>query len=158
MERDQAVRLTQNLLRKMVEHNGRPKIKLSANPEKMTNPGLKKIVRFYDQDNLMEADALADNSEDVTGHGVLIVDPNNPLRRKKLNTGERVELLRQIVKAGEVVYEFPSLEQIRDHRKDQLAHLHRTHKRLNNPHEYKVGLTHALWQQKEQMINTMISA
>jgi len=143
---------------KMVEHNGRPKIKLSANPEKMTNPGLKKIVRFYDQDNLMEADALADNSEDVTGHGVLIVDPNNPLRRKKLNTGERVELLRQIVKAGEVVYEFPSLEQIRDHRKDQLAHLHRTHKRLNNPHEYKVGLTHALWQQKEQMINTMISA
>lgn len=143
---------------KMVEHNGRPKIKLSANPEKMTNPGLKKIVRFYDQDNLMEADALADNSEDVTGHGVLIVDPNNPLRRKKLNTGERVELLRQIVKAGEIVYEFPSLEQIRNHRKDQLAHLHRTHKRLNNPHEYKVGLTHALWQQKEQMINTMISA
>ncbi len=51
---------------KMVEHNGRPKIKLSANPEKMTNPGVKKIVRFYDADGLMEADALAADSEDLT--------------------------------------------------------------------------------------------
>ena len=50
---------------KMVEHNGRPKIKLSANPEKMTNPGVKKIVRFYDG-GLMEADALAADSEDLT--------------------------------------------------------------------------------------------
>jgi nicotinate phosphoribosyltransferase len=41
----------------------RPKIKLSANPEKMTNPGVKKIVRFYDADGLMEADALAAHSE-----------------------------------------------------------------------------------------------
>ena len=79
---------------KMVEHNGRPKIKLSANPEKMTNPGIKKIVRFYNDDGLMEADALADESEDLNAHEILIVDPNNPLRRKKLNSGTRVELLR----------------------------------------------------------------
>ncbi len=138
---------------KMVEHNGQPKIKLSANPEKMTNPGFKKIVRFYDREGLMDADALADNSEDLSTCGVLIIDPNNPLRRKKLNSGQRVELLRQIVKAGQLVYEFPSLEQIRLHRKDQLVHLHESHKRLHNPHEYKVGLTHTLWQQKEHMLN-----
>jgi nicotinate phosphoribosyltransferase len=138
---------------KMVEHNGRPKIKLSANPEKMTNPGLKKIVRFYNEDDLMEADALADNSEDSSVLGFLIIDPNNPLRRKKLNLGKRVELLREIVKSGKIIYEFPSLEKIRDNRKEQLAHLHESHKRLTNPHEYKVGLTHKLWQQKEQMLN-----
>jgi nicotinate phosphoribosyltransferase len=138
---------------KMVEHNGRPKIKLSANPEKMTNPGFKKIVRFYDHEGLMEADALADNSEDLSTCEVLIVDPNNPLRRKKLNSGQRVELLKQIVSSGQLDYEFPSLEQIREHRKAQLTHLHESHKRLHNPHEYKVGLTHALWQQKEQMLN-----
>lgn len=136
---------------KMVEHNGRPTIKLSANPEKMTNPGAKKIVRFY-EDGLMEADALADNSEDLSRHGILIVDPNNPLRRKKLNSGPRVELLVPVVKEGEVVYDFPALGDIREHRKDQLVHLHESHKRLNNPHEYKVGLTHLLWQQKEQML------
>jgi nicotinate phosphoribosyltransferase len=137
---------------KMVEHNGRPKIKLSANPEKMTNPGVKKVVRFYEED-LMEADALADKSEDLSVHGVLIVDPNNPLRRKKLNSGKRVDLLQPIVRSGKIIYEFPSLEKIRDYRKEQLAHLHESHKRLHNPHEYKVGLTHKLWQMKEQMLN-----
>jgi nicotinate phosphoribosyltransferase len=137
---------------KMVEHNGRPKIKLSANPEKMTNPGAKKVVRFYSEDGLMEADALADSSEDLSGCGILIVDPNNPLRRKKLNAGQRVELLIAIVNSGQMVYDFPSLDQIRNRRKDQLAHLHESYKRLHNPHEYKVGLTHALWQQKERML------
>lgn len=137
---------------KMVEHNGRPKIKLSANPEKMTNPGVKKVVRFYDQ-TLMDADALADSSEDLSAPGVLIVDPNNPLRRKKLNSGKREELLKPIVDAGRIVYEFPSLQQIREHRTEQLSHLHESHKRLHNPHEYKVGLTHTLWQKKEQMLN-----
>jgi nicotinate phosphoribosyltransferase len=138
---------------KMVEHNGRPKIKLSANPEKMTNPGFKKIVRFYDADNLMEADALAADSEDLNASGILIVDPNNPLRRKKLDSSQRTELLVPVVKSGKIVYPFPSIDQIRDRRKKDLAHLHESHRRLHNPHEYKVGLTHTLWQQKEQMIN-----
>jgi nicotinate phosphoribosyltransferase len=138
---------------KMVEHNGRPKIKLSANPEKMTNPGIKKIVRFFDEEGLMEADALAENSEALSDGGILIIDPNNPLRRKKLNSDQRVELLRPIVSCGQIVHKFPTLEQIRNNRKEQLSHLHESHKRLHNPHEYKVGLTHALWQQKEQMLN-----
>jgi nicotinate phosphoribosyltransferase len=138
---------------KMVEHNGQPKIKLSANPEKMTNPGCKKIVRFYNEEGLMEADALADTSEDLASSGVLIIDPNNPLRRKKLNSGRRLELLNTVVQSGEVVYGFPSLDQIRDRRREQLSQLHESYRRLHNPHEYKVGLTYKLWQQKEQMLN-----
>jgi nicotinate phosphoribosyltransferase len=141
---------------KMVEHNGRPKIKLSANPEKMTNPGLKKVIRFYDEDNLMDADALAEESEDVTSCEVLIVDPNNPLRRKRLSSERRTELMTPVVEGCQIIYEFPSLEQIRAHRKEELAHLHESHKRLHNPHEYKVGLTYALWRQKEQMLNQEI--
>jgi nicotinate phosphoribosyltransferase len=138
---------------KMVEHNGQPKIKLSANPEKMTNPGIKKIVRFYDKEGLMEADALAADSEDLSTCEVLIIDPNNPLRRKKVDSGQRVELLNPIVKSGKIVYQFPSIEQIRNHRKEDLLHLHESHRRLHNPHEYKVGLTHMLWQKKEHMLN-----
>ena len=138
---------------KMVEHNGRPKIKLSANPEKMTNPGVKKIIRFYDADGLMDSDAVAADSETWDTGAIYIVDPNNPLRRKKLDSARRVELLIPVVKAGKLVYSFPTLEQIRDHRKTELSLLHESHKRLHNPHEYKVGLTHKLWQQKEQMIN-----
>ncbi len=138
---------------KMVEHNGRPKIKLSGNPDKMTNPGVKKVIRFFSEDGLMEADALGREVEDLESQAVLIIDPVNPLRRKKLNSARRVELLREIVRNGRVVYEFPSLGQIRDLRIEQFGHLHESHRRLHNPHEYKVGLTYALWQQKEQMLN-----
>ena len=137
---------------KLVEHNGQPKIKLSGNPEKMTNPGVKRVVRFYNGD-LMEADALADRSEDIFRDGVLIIDPNNPLRRKKLNMTRRYDLLEDIVCAGSLVYRFPRLAEIRERRKEQLAHLHESYKRLYNPHEYKVGVTLKLWQTKEQMLN-----
>jgi len=138
---------------KMAEHNGRPKIKLSSNPEKMTNPGFKKVVRFYGDDGLMEADALAHRSEDLNEPEILIIDPNNPLRRKKLNPRARVELLCPVVEGGEIVYDFPSLKEIRSRRIDQLAHLHDSYRRLHMPHEYKVGLTYTLWHQKEQMFD-----
>lgn len=142
---------------KMVEHNGRPKIKLSADPGKMTNPGSKKIVRFYNSDGLMNADALADNSENLGEGEAIIVDPRHPPREKKLNSRRHVELLQPIVNAGEIVYEFPSLEEISNYRKDQLTHLHENYKRLNNPEEYTVGLTRALWQQKQQIISNLVS-
>jgi nicotinate phosphoribosyltransferase len=138
---------------KMVEHNGRPKIKLSSNPEKMTNPGAKTIVRFYDSEGLMEADALACGPQDFQEQGVLIIDPNNPLRRKKVNPSHSESLLKDIVVQGRCVYSFPSMNVIRERRREQLAHLHESHRRLHNPHEYKVGLTHTLWLQKEQMLN-----
>jgi nicotinate phosphoribosyltransferase len=138
---------------KMVEHNGRPKIKLSSNPEKMTNPGAKTVMRFYDSEGLMEADALAVGPQDFQEQGVLIIDPNNPLRRKKVNPSRSESLLQDIVVRGECVYSFPPMNVIRERRRDQLAHLHESHRRLHNPHEYKVGLTHKLWLQKEQMLN-----
>ena len=143
---------------KLAEYNGLPKIKISSNLEKMTTPGVKKIVRFYDIDGLMEADALAEDSEDISNGEVLIVDPGNPLRRATIRSERRVELLVPIIAAGEPVYEFPSLEQIRARRKNQLGELHESYKRLTNPHEYKVGLTKKLWSLKERMIGAVSAA
>ena len=143
---------------KMAEYNNRPKIKISSNLEKMTTPGVKKIVRFYDLEGLMEADALAEDSEDISAGEVLIIDPGNPLRSSTLRSKRRVELLIPVVAAGELVYKFPSLEQIRAHRKNQLMDLHESYKRLTNPHEYKVGLTQKLWNLKEQMIAAVKTA
>jgi nicotinate phosphoribosyltransferase len=137
---------------KMAEHNGNPKIKVSGNPEKTTTPGNKKIVRVYDADGFMEADVLACCREDLQGSEILIVDPLNPLRRKIISGGSRVELLTDVVKEGDLVGAFPSLDQIRARRRDQMGHLHESHRRLLNAHEYKVGLTPELWRQKEQML------
>jgi nicotinate phosphoribosyltransferase len=142
---------------KMVEHNGKPKIKVSNNPTKTTNPGAKKVVRFYSEEGLMEADALAAVAEDLRNGEVEIIDPINPLRRKRLRETSRVELLRDIVIDGQLVYDFPSMEGIRTRRVDQLNHLHDSYKRLHNPHEYKVGLTFSLWQQKEGMLTQRVS-
>jgi nicotinate phosphoribosyltransferase len=142
---------------KMVEHNGQPKIKLSNNPAKMTNPGAKRVVRFYNQYGLMEADAVASLSEDLSQGEVTIVDPANPLRWKKLQETERVEMLRAVVADGEVVCGFPTLDEIRARRREQLFRLHESYKRLQNPHEYKVGLTLPLWQQKQQLISERIN-
>lgn len=138
---------------KLVEHNGQPRIKLSSNPEKVTTPGTKKVMRFMDDAGFMEADAIAGVSEDLDAGPVVIVDPNNPLRRKRLENSNRTPLLRDVVRRGALIYDFPSLEQIRRRRTEQLAQLHETYRRLRNPHEYKVGLTQALWRQKERMLN-----
>jgi nicotinate phosphoribosyltransferase len=137
---------------KLVEHNGQPRIKLSSNPEKVTTPGTKKIARFYDDSGFMEADAIAHISEDLDTGPVVIVDPNNPLRRKRLENANRIPLLREVVRCGDRVYDFPSLEQIRRRRTEQLAQLHESYRRLRNPHEYKVGLTRVLWHEKEKLL------
>lgn len=137
---------------KMVRHNGKPKIKLSQDPDKTTNPGLKKIVRFYNSDGHMEADVLCDVSEDPSIGEVTIVDPKSPSNIKKLDTARREELLHPIVESGEVVYAFPSLDKIQDHRKEQLSRLHEKYKRLLNPDEYSVSPTEKLWLQKAQML------
>jgi nicotinate phosphoribosyltransferase len=136
----------------MVEHNGKPKIKVSNNPKKTTNPGAKKVMRFYSEEGLMEADAIGTVSEDLRNGEVEIIDPTNPLRRKRLREASRVELFHDIVVDGQLVYSFPSMEEIRSRRTDQLNHLDDSYKRLHNPHEYKVGLTFSLWQLKEHML------
>ena len=137
---------------KMVEHNGRPKIKRSNNPAKTTNPGSKRVVRFYSEDGMMAADAVGASSEDLAGGEVLIVDPANPLRRKTLTETRRVELLHDIVVDGRLVCDFPSMEEIRDRRAAELDRLDPSYKRLLNPHEYKVGLTLKLWRLKEELL------
>ena len=69
---------------KMVEHNGRPKIKISSNPEKMTNPGVKRVIRFYGDDGLMEADAIAPpSSPDAFPALAFLQDGHSPLATAK---------------------------------------------------------------------------
>jgi len=138
---------------KMVEHNGEPKIKLSDNPEKTTYPGFKKVIRLYDSDGYMEADLLADGSEELSGGDVIMVDPKNPSHIEKLHSVRNEELLHAIVESGEIVYAFPSLDQIQARRKEQLSRLHAKHRSIRNPDPYKVGLSEKLWRQKQLILN-----
>jgi nicotinate phosphoribosyltransferase len=141
---------------KLVEHNGRPTIKLSDNIEKSTSPGRKQIYRLTNGENdLYEADAVALKDEMISvGQDVLIIDPRNPLRRKRIPAPSKCEpLLKQVMKNGKRISAPESLEVARARRKDCLDKLDPSYKRMVNPHVYKVGVSQALWRLKEELLN-----
>ncbi len=141
---------------KLVEHNGHPTIKLSDNIEKSTSPGKKQIYRLTDPEGVFyEADALVlENEVWAEKQDALIIDPRNPLRRKRILAPKRCEpLLVQVMKDGKRTRLPDSLQTIRERRIVGLNRLDSSYKRLVNPHVYKVGVSQALWRLKEELMN-----
>ena len=139
-----------------VERNGEivPKIKVSENVIKITVPHFKKIYRFYGRDN---GKALADymclRDETVDDSGTLdIFDPDATWKRKTLYDFEARELLKPIFLGGELVYELPTLEEIRAYCAEQLDTLWDEVKRFENPHNYYVDLSQKLWDIRNDLL------
>lgn len=133
-----------------------PAIKISENPEKTLNPGYKKVWRVYDQSQKAIADVLSMEDEDLCQlEAISLHHPTDQTKHRLLNCAEisKVESLHEtILKDGEVVYDFPSLEQIRQTREEDIKRLHSGVRRLMNPHNYHVSLTDKLWNLKEELI------
>ena len=140
---------------KMAEINGKPKMKISDDPGKITNPGTKKIVRFYSRDNGM---ALADQLylEDE------VVDDTKPLRifhpihtwkQMTLRNFTAKELLVPVFVDGKCVYDKPSIDEIREHLREEKRTLWPTYKRMVNPHVYHVDLSRKLWDLKQDLLD-----
>ena len=136
--------------------NGRivPKIKISENPVKITNPGEKKLWRIYDRESGMAvADLIAlahetyDESKPLT-----IYDPINTWKSMTLTRYTMKELQVPIFKNGECVYESPSLNEIQQYCKAEMDTFWDQYKRLLNPHRYKVDLSDSLWMLKNSML------
>ena len=145
-----------------VERNGEivPKIKVSENVIKITVPHFKKIYRFYGRDN---GKALADymclRDETVDDSGTLdIFDHDATWKRKTLYDFEARELLKPIFLGGELVYELPTLEEIRAYCAEQLDTLWDEVKRFENPHNYYVDLSQKLWDiRNDLLLNARLS-
>lgn len=132
-----------------------PKIKVSENIEKITNPGFKKVYRIYDKDThkaLSDVIALAD---DVVPDGVPfeIFDPKYVWKRKILSNYEIKELQVPVFEKGKLVYELPSLSEIRDFCAAEIDRLWDEIKRFENPHGYYVDLSKRLWALKDRLLN-----
>ena len=84
----------------------------------------------------------------------IMIDPNDSTKSKKfLNSNiEKEDLLKSIFKNGKLVYKSPSIHDIRNNLISDLGYLDRTHKRLENPHNYPVGLEKSLFEEKNKMI------
>ncbi len=139
------------------EENGviTPKIKISENIEKITNPGFKKTYRFYSNETGKAiADLICLDGETVDHDGPMeIFDPEYTWKRKKLENYTARELSVPIFKNGEQVYTFPELSEVQEHCKRELATMWDEVLRFENPHSYYVDLSEKLWQLKHDMIN-----
>lgn len=138
-----------------IEKDGKiiPKIKISENVEKITNPHFKKIYRFYDKDtNFALADVILLKEEQEPEGEYEIFDQHNIWKRKKLNNYYGKELQEKIFEKGKLIYKNPSLKEIAQYTKQQLSTIWEEVKRLENPQEYYVDLSQKLFDLKTKML------
>ena len=142
-----------------VEENGKftPKIKLSENPIKITNPGNKTIFRIYDNETgKIKADLIALAGEDITGEKpLLLFDPICTWKKTMLKPGTFTvkEILIPIFQNGQCVYDSPDVMEIRDFCKEELDTLWEETRRFINPHEVYVDLSSQLWDIKNTLLD-----
>ena len=124
-----------------------PKIKISENVGKITTPHYKKLYRFIGNDTgkaiadyMCIHDEVVDDSQDIE-----IFDPENTWKRKVVYNYTAKEVQVPIFKNGELVYELPTLEEIRDYAMAQVDTLWDEVKRFDNPQTYYVDLSQKLW-------------
>ena len=132
-----------------------PKIKVSENTAKITNPHFKKFYRYYDResgkalaDELCVYDEVVDDSGEHT-----IFDPNATWKTKTLTDFTAKELLVKVFENGECVYDCPTIEEIAQYCRDQLDLLWDEVKRFENPHDYYVDLSAKLYEIKNILLN-----
>lgn len=132
-----------------------PKIKISENVAKITNPCFKKVYRLFSKDSGMAiADVIALNDETIDESAPYeLFDPEHTWKRKTVTDFEAVELLVPIFKKGQCVYKSPNLKQIRAYCENQVEKIWDEVKRFENPHEYYVDLSQKLWDIKYNLLS-----
>lgn len=134
-----------------------PKIKLSDNDEKVTNPGHKKLLRVYDKaSGKIKADLIALDQENFDEQMPLtLFDPISPWKKSTLKPGSYAirSLLQPVFKNGQCVYELPTTNEIRAYCNDELDTLWDESRRLINPQLVFVDLSKALYDLKHEMID-----
>ena len=135
-----------------------PKIKLSENAEKITNPGNKTIQRIYDKKNgkiIADLICLADEKFD-TSKSLLLFDPISTWKKTHLapNSYTMRELLVPVFLNGECVYESPKVMEIRDYCTREKATLWEESLRLEYPHKVHVDLSNELWHMRRQLLDS----
>jgi len=136
-----------------------PKIKLSENTEKVTNPGNKTIYRIYEKDSgKVKADliCLVDETFDEN-NDLMLFDPIEPWKKTKLKGGTYTmrEMMVPVFINGECVYESPKVMDIREYCRQELETLWPETRRLVNPHKVYVDLSKKLYDIKIELLDRM---
>lgn len=134
-----------------------PKIKLSENEEKITNPGNKTIYRIYSREShkiIADLICLVDEKYEET-NSLLLFDPVATWKKTLLAPGTYTmrELLVPVFQDGKCVYHSPKVMNIREYCQKEKDTLWEEAKRLVNPHEVHVDLSNELWHMKQQLLD-----
>ena len=139
-----------------IEKNGRivPKIKVSENVAKITNPDFKEVWRLYDNiTGKAIADVLTCRYEIIDDTKPYeIFDPEHTYKRKLLTNFRAEKLMVQIFDGGKCVYTSPSVDKIQEYCKEQVDGLWDELKRFEYPHKYYVDLSQKLWDKKNNLL------
>ena len=144
-----------------IEKDGKiiPKIKISENVAKITTPYPKKLWRLFDNETGKAiADVITLESEDLTdAKSYELFDPDYTWKRKTVSGFVARQLLVRIFDAGEQVYRFQSTERIRSYCAEQIDTLWEEVLRFEYPHNYYVDLSQSLWNEKQKLIDSLLS-
>ena len=135
-----------------------PKIKISENEAKITNPGVKEIWRFFDKKTKKAiADVITQKDEEIDESlPYTLFDPEYTWKKKTVTNFVAKKIRVKIFENGILVYNKPSLDDIKDYCDKQIKTLWSEVLRFNNPHKYYVDLSHKLWSQKKELLDEYV--
>ena len=139
-----------------LETNGEliPKIKISENVEKITNPGFKGLFRLYDKTTgKARGDVITVAGETIPEQDeYTIFDPNAVWKKTRVTNYTVRNLQVPVFIEGKCVYESPSIEEIRNYCREQIDTLWDETLRFDNPQTYYVDLSQKLWDMKHRLL------
>ncbi len=132
-----------------------PKIKISENIAKITNPHYKKLYRFYDNESGKAiADELCVYDEEIDDTKPHTIFDSEAVWKSKTLTGYTAKNLHiTVYKDGKLVYKLPKLNEIKQYCAEQIETLWDEVKRFENPHTYYVDLSKRLWNEKSRLLS-----
>ncbi|WP_456057547.1 nicotinate phosphoribosyltransferase [Alicyclobacillus dauci] len=141
------------LVAQEVNHVLEPRIKVSENPSKITNPGRKKVLRLYVDDHAVaDLIALVDETYDPS-EPLELFDPIHTYKRKVIQNYRVEELLVPVFQGGTLVYELPELPEIQARVEVQVEYFGSEIRRHLKPHGYHVDLSQPLWDLKQKLLH-----
>lgn len=126
---------------KLSMSDNKPRLKISENPEKVVLPGIKSLFRYIDGSGKFYADCIALADEDDVE---VMYHPHHPEKRSTIASYSEESLLRKVMDRGRIVIDKKSPSEIASYARARLAQLPDEHRRFENPHIYKVGISKRL--------------
>ena len=126
---------------KLAEVNGQAKIKLSENIQKVTLPGVKQVYRYMDENGNFTGDAIAISHEGIPDK---MIHPFDPEKSIELDVTKATPLLHKVMEKGKILIGEQNPRETAAYVQERLQRLPEEHKRFNNPHIYKIGISESL--------------